>query len=244
MAPLERYGFLWIWMGDEPADESRLPDFSPLVEGHPNGVGYTYMRRECNYQLITDNVMDLSHVDHLHGEAITTRGQLSPQVPKLIEKERMVSARWEWKQTPPMLILADFLPNPAAEGRHFVQVTYTAPANIQLSIGATQGEGNLDLVDCIGQYDMHTSTPETADSCHYFFGTRRNHLVDDDEYNQLKTETMHHAFETEDGPMLDAQHEAMGTTDLFSLNPVLMSSDAAPVKVRRLLKQLIDMEQG
>ena len=240
---LERYGFLWIWMGDEPADESRLPDFSPLVEGHPNGVGYTYMRRECNYQLITDNVMDLSHIDHLHGEAINTRGQLSPQVPRLIAEERLVSARWEWKQTPPMLILANFLPEPAAEARHFFNITYTPPANVQLSVGATQDEVNLDLIDCIGQYDLHTSTPETENSTHYFFATRRNHQVDDAEYNQMKTEAMHHAFEAEDGPMLDAQHNAMGTTDLFSLNPVLMSSDAAPVRVRRLIKELLDMEQ-
>ncbi|HHK4245104.1 TPA: Rieske 2Fe-2S domain-containing protein [Pseudomonas aeruginosa] len=241
---LERYGFLWIWMGNDPANESLLPDFSPLLEGHPHGVGYTYMRRECNYELITDNVMDLSHVDHLHGETITTRGQLSPQVPKLVEGERLVSARWEWKQIPPMLIFADFLPESAGEARHFVQVTYTAPANIQLSVGATQGNGNLDLTNCIGQYDMHTSTPETLNSTHYFFGTRRNHLTDDAEYNRLKTEAMHHAFDTEDGPMLDAQHQAMATTDLFSLNPVLMSSDVAPVKVRRLLKNLIDMEHN
>ncbi|EZQ12589.1 Rieske (2Fe-2S) protein [Halopseudomonas bauzanensis] len=243
---LERYGFLWIWMGDQPADESLLPNFGYLTEGHPNGVGYTYMRRECNYELITDNVMDLSHVDHLHGESITTRGQLSPKPPKLVENGRLVSARWEWSQTPPIQILAGFLSEPTVSARHFVQVSFTPPANIQLSIGATQADGELELnlESCVGQYDLHTSTPETVDTTHYFFGTRRNHKVEDAEFNQLKTQAMHEAFDTEDGPMLDAQHRAMESTDLLSLNPVLLTSDAAPVRVRRLMRKLIEQDQG
>ncbi len=109
---VERYGFLWIWMGDAAADLTLLPDFSPLTDGDPRGVGYTYMYRQANYELITDNVMDLSHIDHLHGEIITTRGQLSPQVPRLRETATTVSARWEWKQTPAMMIFANFLPEP------------------------------------------------------------------------------------------------------------------------------------
>lgn len=240
----ERYGFLWIWMGEEPADLNKLPDFSPLTEGHPNGVGFTYMYRKSNYELVTDNVMDLSHIDHLHGEIITTRGQLSPQVPKLRETENTISARWEWTQTPAILIFANFLPDPQAEARHFFDISWTAPANIQLSVGAVQGEGNLDLTDTVGQYDLHTSTPETEGGTHYFFATRRNHIVEDGEYNSMKIQAMHEAFVTEDGPILDAVHEEMGTTDLFSLNPVLLTSDVAPVKVRRLLQSLIAQESS
>ncbi len=241
---VERYGFLWIWMGDEAADLALLPDFSPLSDGDPRGVGYTYMYRKANYELITDNVMDLSHIDHLHGEIITTRGQLSPQVPRLRETATTVSARWEWKQTPAMMIFAHFLPAPQAEARHFFDITFTAPANIQLSVGATQGDGGLDLIDCVGQYDLHTSTPETEGSSHYFFATRRNHNVEDADYNEMKIRAMHEAFVTEDGPILDAQHAEMGTPDLFSLNPVLLTSDVAPVKVRRLLQRLIADEHG
>ena len=202
---VERYGFLWIWMGNQPANPDLIPDYGPLVDGHPNGVGYTYMRRECNYELINDNVMDLSHIDHLHGEIITTRGKLSPQVPQLSETADTVSARWEWEQTPPMLIFNQFLPAP-------------------------------------GQYDLHTCTPETLNSTHYFFGTRRNHLEDDAEFNAMKTKAMHDAFETEDGPVLDAVHQQMGTTDLFSLKPVLLPSDIAAVKVRRKLAEQITLE--
>lgn len=239
----ERHGMLWIWMGDQPADLARLPDFGPLDEGHPNGVGYTYMHMKANYELIIDNVMDLSHIDHLHGEIITTRGKLSPKVPQIKEGARSISARWEWEQTPAMLIFADHLPKPKEEARHFFDITWTPPANIQLSVGAVQNDGALDLDNCVGQYDLHTTTPETENSTHYFFVTRRNHLEDDAAYNEMKIKAMHAAFENEDGPVITAAHEEMGTTDFFSLKPVLMTNDVAPVRVRRLLSKLIKEEQ-
>lgn len=236
---VERYGFLWIWMGDAPADESTLPDVSPLTEGHPNGVGFTYMHRKTYYELITDNVMDLSHVDHLHGEIISTRGQLTPQLPQVKETDSTVATRWEWTQTPPIFILNQFLPEPMAEARHFVEVKFMAPTTVQLQIGATQDEGALDLGHCVGQYDLHTSTPETEGSTHYFFATRRNHLVDDPDYNAAKIKGMHDAFVDEDGPYLDAQYVSIGNADLMSLNPVLLSSDVGAVKARRILRRVI-----
>ncbi|EWS52463.1 hypothetical protein X551_04752 [Methylibium sp. T29] len=175
----------------------------------------------------------------MHGEIITTRGQLSTLVPQMREGERAISARWEWQQTPAMLIFANFLPEPAAGARHFFDITWTPPANIQLSVGATQDGGALDLAGCIGQYDLHTCTPETANTTHYWFATRRNHVVEDADYNAMKIQAMHAAFENEDGPIIEAVHDEMGTTDFFSLNPVLMTNDVAPVKVRRRLRQLI-----
>ena len=235
----ERHGFLWIWMGEAAPDLGRLPDFGELDNGPDTGVAYTYMHMKANYELIIDNVMDLSHIDHVHGEIITTRGQLSPLVPQMRESEEAISARWEWQQTPAMLIFASFLPEPAAGARHFFDITWTPPANIQLSVGATQDDQALDLSGCIGQYDLHTCTPETANTTHYYFATRRNHLVEDADYNAMKIQAMHAAFENEDGPIIEAVHQEMGTTDFFGLNPVLLTNDVAPVKVRRRLKQLI-----
>ncbi|ARR53590.1 Rieske (2Fe-2S) protein [Rhizorhabdus wittichii DC-6] len=239
---LERYGFLWIWMDDSDPDPALLPDFSPLEEGHPNAVAQTYMHMDVNYELIIDNVMDLSHIDHVHGEIITTRGQLSPVVPKVRERDTHISARWEWSQTPAMMIFAPFLPRPEDAARHYFDISWTAPANIQLSVGAVQDSD--DFGDATSQYDLHTCTPEDAFKTHYFFATRRNHIVDDADYNRKKIEAMHAAFETEDGPIITAVQEEMGEAEFFSLDPVLMSNDVAPVKVRRRLRRMIVEEQA
>lgn len=242
---IERYGFVWIWMGDAQADPARLPDFGELESGPASGIAHTYMARPCHYELITDNVMDLSHVDHLHGEIITTRGQLSPKRPSLVENEGTVAVRWDWEQTPPMMIFNAFLPEPGVSARHFVRVTWHAPTHIQLTIGATQDpDAAMEYQSCVSQYDLHTCTPESADSTHYFFATRRNHNIHDEAYNQLKIKGMHDAFVDEDGPVLDAVQEMMGTSDFFSLNPALITSDAGPVRVRRLLQQRIEAERA
>lgn len=241
---IERYGFLWIWMGDEPADPTQLPDFGPLDEGPATGVAHTYMPMKAHYELIIDNVMDLSHIDHVHGEIITTRGQLSPLIPPVKEVNDTVNARWEWKQTPGMMIFANFMPDPAAESRMFFDITWTAPANVQLSVGAVQdASAPLDLAHTVGQYDLHTCTPASATETHYWFATRRNHIEDDGEFNRMKIQAMHNAFVDEDGPIIEATQQEMGGAEFFSLRPVLMSNDVAPVRVRKLLQRLIERER-
>lgn len=240
-ALVERYGFLWIWMDPSEPDLSLLPDYSRLEEGPDTGIGWTYMSLPVNYELIIDNVMDLSHIDHVHGEIITTRGKLSPIIPQVREAGDSVSARWEWAQQPAMMIFAPFLPSPEAEARQYFDITWSAPANIQLTVAATQEESGF--ANAVDQYDLHTCTPADAFHTHYFFATRRNHDEDNAEYNAVKIAGMHAAFEDEDGPLVQAVQREMGEADFFSLNPVLISNDVAPVKVRKLLDRMIKAER-
>lgn len=240
---IERYGFIWIWMGDDAPDESKLPDYSRL-DGKPSALGYTYMPIKAHYELVIDNVMDLSHIDHVHGPLIYTHGKLTPQIPPVVKGESTIKARWEWVQKPAMLIFDDWMPHPGDEARQFFEITWYPPASIQLSVGAQQDEERLplNLDNTVSQYDLHTVTPETSTTTHYWFATIRNHNEDDEEYNKLKIEGMHGAFVNEDFPIIEAVQAEMGTSDFFGLKPVLMSNDAAPVRVRRMLRDLIGRE--
>lgn len=238
---IEKYGFIWIWMAEEEADFDLLPDFSPLDKGPSTGIGHTYMNLKVDYRLILDNVMDLSHIDHIHGEIITTRGKLSPLIPAVKEAATTISARWEWEQQPALLIFNQFLPRPEDVAQHFIQVNWSAPANIQLSVAAVQDSTSFE--DGAGQYDLHSCTPEDDYSTHYFFATRRDHVEDDAAYNEIKISAMHDAFLNEDGPVMMACQEEMGEQDFFDMNPMLLSNDLAAVKVRRQLKKLIDAER-
>jgi len=63
---IERYGVVWVWMGDPArADEGFIPDFHGL--DHPD---WAYrpgrMEYDANYILINDNLLDLSHIAYVH----------------------------------------------------------------------------------------------------------------------------------------------------------------------------------
>lgn len=236
----EKHGFLWIWMAEEEADYGKLPSYDPIDEGPATALAHTYMKLPVNYRMILDNVMDLSHVDHVHGEIISTRGQLSPLIPVVEEEGETISASWDYEQTPPILILNQFLPRPEESARHHIKVTWSAPGNIQLSISCAQDD--TPVLEGPGQYDLHTVTPEDEHSTHYFFCTRRNHIEDDAEYNAFKIQAMHDAFENEDGPLIAATEREMDGEDFFDLKPMLLSNDLAAVKVRRRLRDLVAAE--
>lgn len=64
---LEKYGLLWIWMGDpEAADPAVLPDFSIIADHDNYAIVPGYLHVGANYQLITDNLLDLSHAQYVH----------------------------------------------------------------------------------------------------------------------------------------------------------------------------------
>ncbi len=238
---VERYGLLWIWMGDAlQADATRIPVYEHLAGPNPNAIAHGYMHMPVHYELIVDNVMDLSHVDHVHGPLLNTAGKLSPQKPPVSEDESSVFVRWEWQQHPPMGLLAPLLPAPGDPAEHFLQVRWSAPSNMALVVGAVQG--SRDYERGLISWDFHLLTPETETSSHYFFASARNFMVDDAAFNQAKLESMIHTFMTEDEPLIAAVQQEMGTSDFWSLKPALLSCDPAPVKARRRLQQLIDAE--
>ena len=64
---VERHTMLWIWMGTDDPDPDRIPDFSYLDSGAPGVVSKReWLEMEVDYQLVIDNLLDLSHASFLH----------------------------------------------------------------------------------------------------------------------------------------------------------------------------------
>lgn len=240
---VERYGLIWIWMGDPAqADPALIPPYEAIEDGPDTGVAYGYLQMDCNYELVADNVMDLSHVDHIHGPLIYTGGKLTPLKPNVEDIDESVRTTWHWVQQPAMGLFADFLPDPEAPARHFAQVTWRAPCNMVVNVGATQSENGYD--DALQVIDHHIMTPESKYKTHYFMVARRNYNVDDAEYNRVKMEGMLDAFRNEDAPVVAAIQAEMGEADLESLRPVYLAGDPGPIRCRRRLRELIDAEEA
>lgn len=67
---VERYGFIWVWPGDaEKANESLLPTFE-WVDNPKWVFGGGLFHINCDYRLMIDNLMDLTHETYVHSGSI------------------------------------------------------------------------------------------------------------------------------------------------------------------------------
>ncbi|MEZ5655371.1 MAG: aromatic ring-hydroxylating dioxygenase subunit alpha [Sphingobium sp.] len=91
---IERHGWVWLWMGDFPADEGRLP---PLL-----GLNHPDFQTDCGTldyaaeaRLINDNLLDLSHVSYLHTGSFGMSESWARNPPQVTKHHQMVrSERW------------------------------------------------------------------------------------------------------------------------------------------------------
>ena len=71
---VERHTMLWIWMGTDEADPDLIPDFSYLDPGAPGVLSKRdWIEMDVDYQLVIDNLLDLSHASFLHVVYSATR---------------------------------------------------------------------------------------------------------------------------------------------------------------------------
>ena len=67
---IERYGFIWVWPGDPAlADVSKL-DPLPWAESADWAYGGGLYHVRCDYRLMIDNLMDLTHETYVHANSI------------------------------------------------------------------------------------------------------------------------------------------------------------------------------
>jgi vanillate O-demethylase monooxygenase subunit len=89
----------------------------------------------------------------------------------------------------------------------------------------------------------HIVTPETGTSSRYFYASTRNYQLDDPAADAETQQWQQVGFHEQDKPMIEAVQSMMGTPDLDALSPVLLTSDAAAVRARRMMKSLIEAER-
>jgi Vanillate O-demethylase oxygenase C-terminal domain len=111
------------------------------------------------------------------------------------------------------------------------------PSLLFLDTGATMVDGALE--DGPSSPQAHWLTPETDRTTHYFWAVSRDRFVGDESVSAKLAEGFDGAFRNEDEPMIEAVQSRMGTEELFSLGPLLLNTDKAAVRARRVVDQLI-----
>lgn len=243
---VERYTALWIWMGEAAAaDADLIPDFASMDPAR-RVVGQGYLQVGANYLLEVDNILDLSHIQYLHGnnvgsEAVSRASTEIVQEGSVVHSNRLV--RNEFLNE---ILERQYRLPPGQPVDRWLDTRWSPPATMELWVGvAPAGSDEPRRVGKRQPY-LHVFTPATAKTTHYFFATSYPLRMGAEAVERAAAdiEFLRRPFAEEDQPMLEAQQAAMGDADFWSLKPVLLPGDAPGVRARRVLDGLIAAEQA
>jgi vanillate O-demethylase monooxygenase subunit len=242
----EKHSIVWIWMGAAArADPALIPDF-PMLD---SDGGYQlskrdWIRMDANYELITDNLLDLTHVSFLH-EGI-------------LGNEDTIPAEMAVKQEGTSVTVCRATPNVRVPGMFdllfkrdggrvdmWADMRWDPPGCMLNDAGVT--DPGASRAQGTGIFGTHFLTPETnRTTLYHFCAARQNPLPFPaervEEIRRKLTELRRFAFEEQDAPMIRAQQQALEASG-FALKPVLLSIDAGAARYKQVLNRLIAQER-
>ena len=247
---IEKNQFVWIWMGDSKrADYSAVFDYPYHDDPQHWPHRHTIYRMQCDYRLVIDNLMDLSHLGYVHGA--TVGGAPTTHVEARMHTIRTANGvkydRWMIDSAPPPTYVAAA----GFKGRidRWQESEFFAMSTIVQWIGAVDA-GTGTLRDW--QYDgdrghsfsfrlFHGVTPETATSCHYFWSVANGYRQDEPAATeQLFSETAR-TFD-QDKVILEAQQIRMLETPHGPL--IDIHGDGPRIHAGRLIDRLLAEEHA
>lgn len=241
-AAVERDKLIWLWLGEAAeADPELIPEFGFFSDEatYTCCQGYSYIKG--NYQLISDNLLDLSHIHYLH-PGIHEGSNFEDFTNKV---KRAGDTVWSMLHRHHYHVDAAKRPlfgmEGDAEDEGQGHARWDAPGVLFVDTafwdhGKCYGEG-------WNTPNAHLITPETETTSHYFWGSGRNFARDVEAFTTMTAATMKNVFETQDGPMVEAQQRDMGdSTDFLEHKPIILKADAAGVLARRIMKQKLRAE--
>jgi phenylpropionate dioxygenase-like ring-hydroxylating dioxygenase large terminal subunit len=239
--PLVEHGlWLWIWMGDAAkADPALLPDLAQIGLTDAGMVARPFYAQQVNgrYQLLNDNLLDLTHLAFLHRTSIGTVENASA-AEELTKRPGYLSSRRFIRnaEAPPVM---------AATGRYSGRIDRVTGMDFYLP-GFHAGIGDMlypeDHPEHAGQSIVksrvyHAVTPSTYRSCLYFFA-----MASPDEagleqmFEFLKPVIDEDKFATEE---IEKMLAIIGEQP----EELLIKSDRNAVEGRRMLQAMMDAER-
>ena len=245
---MERYGIVWFWPGDPAmADPAALPKVA-FLEDPEYAVVKGRLHVRGHYELVVDNLLDLSHAAFIHPQfsagRYSTEAVLAATRQRLERNEHsIINHRLREGLGPSSAHVNLFGMDPDVPVYTDTTMTWHPPAFLDFAVGAWEMDQPREAGIHIPQ--LHTITPETEFTSHYFFVNGRNRRQGEPEVDKALLEFFELAFGRQDEPMIEMVQRNMGAvSDINELNPILLPTDAAPVSARRLLAKLIADEHA
>ena len=241
---IEKYHWIWIWMGEPArADEALLPDWWwmdhpewKVVKGDPPfHVG-------CDYRLINDNLLDLSHLSFVHIGSIGTSAITEFPISTERGDAFVRMARWVLDAAPPPMYQT--FGNFTGNVDRWQIVEATVPGHTDVFAGcaiAGTGAPEGDRSQGIEFHNANTVTPETETTTHYFYAHARRFAQDDAAVDEMYAKDFRDVF-LEDVQILGAQQASFAATP--GRGNVDINVDGPGLSLRHMLADQIESENG
>jgi vanillate O-demethylase monooxygenase subunit len=182
---VERYGFVWVWPGDADAAHPDKIHALPWAESAEWAYGGGRYHIACDYRLMIDNLMDLTHETYVHASSIGQKEIDEAPVRTRADDHEVVTSRFmDGIIAPPfwrMALRGAGLPDDQPVDRWQV-CRFAPPSHVMIEVGvALAGQGGYDAPDHMKASSIVVDfiTPETETSHHYFWGMARRFAAED-----------------------------------------------------------------
>lgn len=236
---VEKHLCLWVWMGDRAPDESKIPDFGILDRApkahmtRPDGI-----RVRAHYQLVVDNLLDLSHAMYLHDGILATADSANAEIKIAEAGDSVTVGRYAYGV--PIVGLHKVYWLHDGPGDRFSEIRWDAPGALLLRQGVCSP--GTESTTGSGYYGVHMLTPETESTTVYHFIALRFGVhtppEDDEQINERIAKTRLFAFAEQDAPIIEAQQRNIDIATQ-PLSPSLISIDSGLVRCKRVLQRLL-----
>lgn len=247
---VEKHRFIWLWMGDPAlADPSLVPDMHWNHDPAWAADG-KLITVKCDYRLVIDNLMDLTHETYVHGSSIGNEAVVEAPFQVTHDDKHVTVTRWmENIDAPP------FWASQIQQARKYTGpvdrwqiIRFEAPCTVTIDVGvAPTGSGAVPHGDQAGDrsqgvngFVLNTITPADEGNCHYFWAFARNYCLDEQVLTHQLREGVSKIFR-EDEAVLEAQQQAL--VDHPDLSFHNLNIDAGAVRARRLMDAMVAKEQ-
>jgi phenylpropionate dioxygenase-like ring-hydroxylating dioxygenase large terminal subunit len=242
---IERHRMVWVWPGDPAlADPAKMPDFHWNDGDEWVGEGGTFYSLKCDYRLVIDNLMDLTHETYVHAGSIGHDAIVDVPFDVTYTDRVVTVTRWMKNiEAPPF-----WARQLGKEGNvdRWQIIHCEVPSIVVGDVGvapAGTGAPEGDRSQGVNGAFLAAVTPETETTCHYHWNFVRLFHRDDEELTR-KIQSAHvsngQGVYDEDVVFLEAQQRAIGRhprQPFYNLN-----IDAGPMWCRRLIDGMIAQE--
>ena len=239
-----RNELVWIWMGDPAkADPALIPDTIDPYAGE-FAMSVSHLDFEAEGFLLTQNLLDFSHVSFVHQASFELGDAHAKKLPKWDSAEYgMDYTHWDENIPPPPFAQSD------EESVDFLLCyDFRLPSVMTLRSGifpagsaGKYDQGRPDWSEALAlSASVQAVTPVSDGKCRYFFSVGALRALGGEEAKQQQFDIAWQAFH-EDKLIIEGQQKVIDQTGEGL--PVLSAHDKANTQIERMIGRMIKMEE-